>query len=141
MVLELGDNVLYGCEWDVCMLVAEGVFALVFMGRGGRLFGHEVCGHVVRAAEARLGVAKLCVLAREMFFYFDVACGGFVSWVVGDDNSAFVVAPYGHGDGAAKTKVSQEHAEVECFFHGFGESYVLSFLGAEAYSSAEFYFP
>ena len=89
------------------MLVAEGVFAVALMGRGGSLFGHEVCGHVVRAAEARLSVAKLCVLAREVFFHFNMACGGFVAWVVGHDNSTFVVTPYGHGEGAAKTKVAQ----------------------------------
>ena len=53
-----------GGEWDVCMLVSESVFAVALMGRGGCLFGHEVCGHVVRAAEARFGVAELCVLAR-----------------------------------------------------------------------------
>jgi hypothetical protein len=92
------------------------------------------------AAEARLVVAKLFVLAREMCFHFDMACGGFVAWVVGHDTIDFVVKPYGHGEGAAKTKVAQEHAEVECFFRGFRESNVLSFLGAEAHSSAEFYF-
>ena len=42
------------------MLVSEGVFAVVLIGRDCCLFGHEVCGHVVRAAEARLGAACLC---------------------------------------------------------------------------------
>ena len=29
MVMELGDDALDGCEWDVGMLVAEGVFAVM----------------------------------------------------------------------------------------------------------------
>ena len=30
---DLGDDALDGCEWDVGMLVAEGVFAVALMGR------------------------------------------------------------------------------------------------------------
>jgi hypothetical protein len=68
------------------------------------------------------------VLAKHVHAHVDVSSGGLVCWVKAHSNSPLVVLINVGGTRIAKTKVLQEHAEIESFLGNLRSRDVLAFL-------------
>jgi hypothetical protein len=73
-------------------------------------------------------VSKFDVLAKHVQAHVDVSSGGLVCWVKTHSNSPLVVHIDVGGTRIAKTKVLEEHAEIESFLGSLRSRNVLAFL-------------
>ena len=122
-------------------LIAHGASIVPLMRGFGGSFGHLVGYHIESGAKGGANMAELNMMAKHMHAHVDMSGSGLVRRMKPHSNGALIVHVYVGGARIAKTKVLEEHAQVESFFGGFGTGDVFAFFRAEKCSAAELDLP